>query len=142
MGDSFFVVLIYVDDIIIIGNDPSRISMFKHYLYAKFHLKDPGRLKYFLGIEVIRTTKGLVRSQRKYDLDILGERGMLGTRPCYFAVEKQHHLSIDSGTPIANLFNILLVGWTFALPHHHYTIHLLFSSFSHSIYARSEATTL
>lgn len=43
--------LVYVDDIIIIGNDSQEIATFKSHLSTCFHMKDLGNLKYFLGIE-------------------------------------------------------------------------------------------
>ncbi|KAK3042700.1 hypothetical protein RJ639_000758 [Escallonia herrerae] len=49
---SFLAVLIYVDDVIVTGTDSAKISWLKHYLDTKFHIKDLGKLKYFLGIEV------------------------------------------------------------------------------------------
>lgn len=42
-------VLVYVDDLIILGNTPSAIQEFKDYLSTCFHMKDLGHLKYFLG---------------------------------------------------------------------------------------------
>lgn len=44
--------LLYVDDIIIIGLDPHLINLVKGLLHKKFKIKDLGRLKHFLGIEV------------------------------------------------------------------------------------------
>ena len=45
--------LVYVDDIIIIGNNPSNVQHFITLLFARFSLKDLGPLTYFLGIEVL-----------------------------------------------------------------------------------------
>ena len=42
----------YVDDIIIIGDDMADISSLKSFLHGQFHTKDLGMLKYFLGVEV------------------------------------------------------------------------------------------
>lgn len=68
-------VLIYVDDLIISGNDSSAIVRFKKYLGECFHMKDLGTLKYFLGIEVSRSSEGIFLCQRKYTLDIIEETG-------------------------------------------------------------------
>ncbi|GJV35528.1 ribonuclease H-like domain-containing protein, partial [Tanacetum coccineum] len=48
----FLALLIYVDDIIITGNSVSEIEKFKIFLKSNFMIKDLGKLKYFLGIEV------------------------------------------------------------------------------------------
>ena len=49
----------YVDDIIITGNDMAGISLLKFFLHGHFHTKDLGMLKYFLGVEVIRSKRGI-----------------------------------------------------------------------------------
>ena len=71
---SFVAVLIYVDALIITGNDSNCISKLKEHLNAKFHIKDLGKLTYFLGIEVARSPADIVLSQRKYVLYILGRK--------------------------------------------------------------------
>lgn len=53
------VVLIYVDDIVIIGENLQEIETLKKYLHKKFDIKDLGRLRYFLGIEVASFIKCL-----------------------------------------------------------------------------------
>lgn len=53
-GNIFLALLIYVDDLVLTGNDPERCVAFKDYLHRCFKLKDLGPLKYFLGIEVAR----------------------------------------------------------------------------------------
>ena len=55
--------LVFVDDLIIIGNDPSFVSSIIDQLGNRFSLKDMGQLHFFLGMEVIPTTKGLFLSQ-------------------------------------------------------------------------------
>ncbi|GJW35938.1 ribonuclease H-like domain-containing protein [Tanacetum coccineum] len=53
----FLALLVYMDDIIITGNSISESEKFKVYLKSKFMIKDLGKLKYFLGIEVVDTDK-------------------------------------------------------------------------------------
>ena len=54
------VLLVYVDDVLIACNDKTKIDKFKVMLDDKFQLKDLGDLKYFLGLEVARSDKGIV----------------------------------------------------------------------------------
>ncbi|PNX64837.1 retrovirus-related Pol polyprotein from transposon TNT 1-94, partial [Trifolium pratense] len=73
--------LVYVDDIIITGNDEAEIQRLKQHLSLHFQTKDLGPLKYFLGIEVAQSKTGVAITQRKYALDILEETGLLDCRP-------------------------------------------------------------
>jgi hypothetical protein len=75
------VFIVYVDDIIISGSDFTSIADLKTYLSKHFHTKDLGALRYFLGIEVARSSQGIFLSQRKYVLDLLFETGLLGACP-------------------------------------------------------------
>ena len=54
---SIILLVVYVDDIVITGNDHAGISDLKAFVHSKFHTKDLGELKYFLGIEVSRSKK-------------------------------------------------------------------------------------
>ncbi|XP_023732208.1 uncharacterized mitochondrial protein AtMg00810-like [Lactuca sativa] len=89
------VALIYVDDVIITGNCLDTIQEIKAQLDKEFSVKDLGPLKYFIGIEVTKTSDGLVLSQRKYTLDILKDSGKLGCKPSSFPIEQG--LKLDKG---------------------------------------------
>ena len=51
-----------MDDIVINGNDSGGIELSKSNLGKHFHVKDLGLLRYFLGTEVARSTKGIFLS--------------------------------------------------------------------------------
>ncbi|GJU58294.1 ribonuclease H-like domain-containing protein [Tanacetum coccineum] len=85
--DSFIALLVYVDDIIISGNDLNEINAFKDFLSFKFQIKDLEKLKYFLGIEVLESDKAIYLSQRKYCIELLHEFGMLGCKPTSVPME-------------------------------------------------------
>lgn len=59
-------VMVYVDDIIITGNNTTLIANTIAGLGSSFAIKDLGSLHYFLGIEVHKVTDGLVLTQTKY----------------------------------------------------------------------------
>jgi hypothetical protein len=63
-GSVFVAILVYVDDIIIASNDLAFVSPLTTFLDTQFKLKDLGPLKFFLGLEIARTSKGLSICQR------------------------------------------------------------------------------
>ncbi|RVX15204.1 Retrovirus-related Pol polyprotein from transposon RE2 [Vitis vinifera] len=95
------ILIVYVDDIILSGNDMEELQNLKKYLSEEFEVKDLGNLKYFLGMEVARSRKGIVVSQRKYILDLLKETGMLGCKPIDTPMDSQKKLGIEKeSTPV------------------------------------------
>nr|KYP52070.1 Copia protein [Cajanus cajan] len=95
--------IVYVDDIVITGNDVAIISQLKKHLFSHFQTKDLGHLKYFLGIEVSQSKEGIVISQRKYALDILEETNMTDYRPIDSPMDPNQKLMTDQGEPFTKL---------------------------------------
>jgi hypothetical protein len=108
---------VYVDDIIITGDDTFEMSQLKQKLSKEFEVKDLGQLKYFLGIEIARSPKGIVLSQRKYVLDLLSDVGMLGCRVASTPIEQNHQLCAQSGDPVDRESYQRLVGRLIYLCH-------------------------
>lgn len=77
-GATFTTILVYVDDIIVTWNDVASITALKGFLHHKFHNQNLGALKYFFGIGVAWSPKGIFLNQRKYALDIILDSGPLG----------------------------------------------------------------
>ena len=57
INSSFDIILlaVYMDDIVITRSDCRGIISLKSFLHSQFHTKDLGTLKYFLGVEVMRS---------------------------------------------------------------------------------------
>jgi hypothetical protein len=91
---------VYVDDIVITRDDEEEIKSLKGRLGKAFEVKDLGPLRYFLGIEIARSSKGISLSQRKYALDLLVETVMLGCRPCGSPIDKNHQMCAELGDPV------------------------------------------
>jgi len=59
LNKSIIFRLIYVDDIILVGDEMTSISNVKAALNAAFKIKDLGQLRYFLGLEIVRPYEGI-----------------------------------------------------------------------------------
>ena len=100
---DIILLVVYIDDIVITGSDMTGISSLKFinqkkksslkfFLHGQFHAKDLGMLKYFLGVEVMRSKHEIFLSQRKYVLDLLSEIGKLWAKPCSSLMAQSLHL--------------------------------------------------
>ena len=93
---TFYMYKRQVDDILITGNDPIAISSLKQFIRNHFGINDLGDLKFFLGIKVSRSNKGIFISQRKYTLESIKDGRYLGVKPVDFPMEQNTKLS-DEG---------------------------------------------
>ena len=57
--NGIVIVCIYVDDLIVGGDKEAEIEHVKALMKQEFDMKDLGELRYFLGIEIIRTKEGI-----------------------------------------------------------------------------------
>lgn len=79
--------MFYVDDMLITGNSLKLIEATKGKLNQTFKMKEHRELKYFLGIEFNRFTKGILMNQRKYALELIGEMGLSAAKPAWTPLE-------------------------------------------------------
>ena len=73
---GLIIVLIYEDDILVIGLDSALLEDFIVKLSQAFALKDLGLVAYFLGVEVCYLDEGMHLSQTKYIKDLLSIASM------------------------------------------------------------------
>ncbi|TYK26804.1 putative mitochondrial protein [Cucumis melo var. makuwa] len=115
---KFAVLIVYVDDIVLSGDDQAEINQLKQRMGNELEIKDLGNLKYFLGMEVARSKEGISVSQRKYTLDLLTEIGMLGCRPADTPIEFNCKLgNFDDQVPVDKEQYQRLVGKLIYLSH-------------------------
>ena len=53
------IVSVYVDDLIFTGNDEVMMSEFKSSMLREFDMSDLGKMRFFLGIEVLQKFGGI-----------------------------------------------------------------------------------
>ncbi|XP_019190750.1 PREDICTED: uncharacterized protein LOC109185223 [Ipomoea nil] len=77
LQDSTFIyVLVYVDDILVMGSDQNLVSTLLAKLSTEFKIKELGEPGFFLGIETVKCGDGILLSQQRYMTDILKRAGM------------------------------------------------------------------
>ncbi|TYK30390.1 putative mitochondrial protein [Cucumis melo var. makuwa] len=122
--------LLYVDDMIITGNDPQAISDLQHYLGQHFEMKDLGSLNYFLGLEVSRRSDGYLLSQAKYASDLLARSGITDSNTASTPLDPNVHLTPYDGVPLeeVSLYRQLvgsLIYLTVTRPDIVYAVHIV-----------------
>jgi hypothetical protein len=93
-GTTLFVCL-YVDDLIFTGNDAAMFKDFKQSMMNEFEMTDLGKMKYFLGIEVLQRPDGVFIGQRKYAQEVLDRFKMDQCNPVKNPVVPGHKLNKD-----------------------------------------------
>ena len=94
--------LLYVDDMIITGDDLSGIQELKDFLNQQFEMKDLGHPSYFLGLEITHSTDGFYITQAKYASDLLSQVGLTDSKTVDTLVELNAHLTPSGGKPLSN----------------------------------------
>ena len=114
------ILIVYVDDIIVTGDDVKENGNLKRHLTSNFDIKSLGQLTYFLGIEVAYSRAGVVLSQHKYILDLLKDIGKLDCKPVSTPVDANVKLQAkqsDKDDPINKTSFQRLIGRLLYLNH-------------------------
>ena len=94
-------ILLYIDDMIITGDDSTGIRSLQHFLSQHFEMKDLGTLSYFLGFEVTSSSDGYYLSQAKYASDLLSKAGITNNKTVFTPLEYNAKLTPLDGEPIS-----------------------------------------
>ena len=127
--DKYTILLVlYVDDMIITGDDFSGIQELNDFLSEQFEMKDLGHLSYFLGLEITHSTDELYITQAKYASELFSQAGLTNSKTVDTPVEFNAHLTPSGGKPLSNpsLYKSLvgsLVYLTVTCPDISYAVH-------------------
>jgi hypothetical protein len=120
-------VLVYVDDLILTGNNNSFLQHVVNSLGATFSLKELSDLHYFLGVEVIPVQQGLFLSQNRYIHDLLSRLNMAGAKTVHTPMSVSAKLLLNDGSVgcelvmplntdaplvLSNIFHLLVLTWS------------------------------
>lgn len=97
MNGSLTVIVVYVDEILAVGDDLAEITSLKYFLDAEFKIKDLGEIHYFLGLEIVRQSSGFFMNQHKFCLDLLSEFNCSVVSPMVAPLDPHLKLSADMG---------------------------------------------
>ncbi|KAF2284369.1 hypothetical protein GH714_021155 [Hevea brasiliensis] len=91
--EKIMVVGVYVDDLILTGENRNVINKFKLEMQQKFDMTDLGLLSFYLGIEVKQTATSISVCQTGYAKKILEKMGVGECNPCKLPMEPRTKLS-------------------------------------------------
>jgi len=100
---SFTILLVYVDNVIIVGDSLSEFQSINVIMHSSFKIKDLGQLKYFLGLEVAHSSQGISLCHRKYCIDLLTDTGYLACKPVFTPFDPSSKLHTGSSAPYADV---------------------------------------
>ena len=82
-GGKILIVCLYVDDLIFTRNDEIMFAKFKKSMILEFDMTNLGKMRYFLGIEVMQKSDGIFISQKKYTQEVLERFSMDKCNPVH-----------------------------------------------------------
>ncbi|KAL0404362.1 UNVERIFIED_CONTAM: Retrovirus-related Pol polyprotein from transposon RE1 [Sesamum radiatum] len=116
---GLLVLLVYVDDILIAGTSETCIQEVKIYLHNLFTIKDLGVAKYYLGLEIARSERGIVVTQSKYICNLLHDAGVFYAKSATTPLPAGIKFSTEAGRVLPNpesyrrlIGRILYLGFT------------------------------
>uniref|UniRef100_A0A2N9HG58 Integrase catalytic domain-containing protein n=1 Tax=Fagus sylvatica TaxID=28930 RepID=A0A2N9HG58_FAGSY len=92
--------LLYVDDMIITGDDVQGIQDLKRFLGQHFEMKDLGPLSYFLSLEVTSSSDGYYFTQAKYTSDLISRARITDSKIIDTPIEYNNRLNTHDGEPL------------------------------------------
>ncbi|GJR82372.1 putative ribonuclease H-like domain-containing protein [Tanacetum coccineum] len=99
-GEDILLVQIYVDDIIFGSTNPKLSKRFEKLMHNKFDMSMMGELKFFLGIQIHQSPRGIFINQAKYAQEILKKHGMTSCDSIGTPMATKHLDADLSGTPV------------------------------------------
>ena len=93
---------VYVDDMIITGDDLQGISNLKSFLRQQFYMNNLGLLSFFLGLEISYNQSGYYLSHAKYASDLVSHASLTYSKTVHTPMKSNAHFSTTDGTLLNN----------------------------------------
>jgi hypothetical protein len=95
------IIIVYVDDILVTGNDTVRMELVRKSLSQEYSMTDLGQLTYYIEVEYAKHPKKIVLTQRAYIEKTLRELGLAKAKPIATPMPEGLRLEIDMKEEIA-----------------------------------------
>ena len=102
MDDKSIILLLYMDDLFLTGNE-NKISECKNKLATEFEMKDLGLMHYFIGLEIWQIPKGISLNQGKYAVEILKRFDMLECKAMATPMDTYLNLFVDASSELVDV---------------------------------------
>ncbi|GJZ87766.1 retrovirus-related pol polyprotein from transposon TNT 1-94 [Tanacetum coccineum] len=100
-GEDILLVQIYVDDIIFGSTNHKYSKRFEKLMHSRFEMSLMGEMKFFLGLQIHQSPKGIFINQAKYALEILKKHNMDNCHSIGTPLATKPKLDVDlSGEPV------------------------------------------
>ena len=102
-GHGITILLFYVDDMIITGDDMQGIQDLKHFLGLQFEMKDLGPLNYFLGLEVSSSTNGYYLTRANYTSNLISRASITDSKIVDTPIKYNCRLNSHDGESLSDV---------------------------------------
>ena len=126
-GLGITILLLYVDDMNITGDDMQGIQDLKHFLGRQFEMKDLSPLNYFLGLEVSSSADGYYLTQAKYTFDLISRASITDSKIVDTPIEYNCRLNSHDGESLSLYRQLVgsLIYLTVTRPDISYVVHVV-----------------
>ena len=108
--ENVLIVSLYVDDLIVVGNNELMLADFKDSMKLEFDMTDLGQMRSFLGFEVLQKSNGIFINKKKYALDVLQRFGMDKSNSIPNPIVPSTNITRDEGMKVNKTYFKQIVG--------------------------------
>jgi hypothetical protein len=108
---KILIVSLYVDDLIFTGNDACLIEEFKCSMKSEFEMTDLGKIRYFLSVEVLQSSKSIHLCQKNYAKDVLDRFGMKECNSVKNHIVSSSKLTSEGEGKKSRINSVQTIGW-------------------------------
>ncbi|XP_078438351.1 uncharacterized protein LOC144708789 [Wolffia australiana] len=99
-AETHLVIGVYVDDLLLTGNEEKDIQEFKRQMKSHFDMSDLGKLSCYLGIRVSQEANSITLSQKTYSQNILKHAGMMDCNAVHTPTEARMKFNNSSRSSV------------------------------------------